>query len=121
MSLALLLLASIPMLESIEPPHVATAGGASVRLHGAGFVAGTRAALVGRNRIDLACRLHSSALFECDAPAHDAGPIDVVVTTPDGAASLPRTLVYFELHSVRPSRGPAESDTQIVLSDDFFP
>lgn len=111
-----------PRLESIVPPHAATAGGATIRLQGAGFTENTRASFSRDGEaIELDCHLVGAAL-ECVVPKGRAGPVDVAVRSPDGSRDTHvGGFTYFQILSVSPSSGPAEGGAAVAIGGRFFP
>jgi hypothetical protein len=75
-----------PVLTSISPALGATGGGASMTIVGTGFKRGVVVAFDGveiKGRFDT--RDAALATIYLESPAHSAGPVDLVVTNPDGA------------------------------------
>ena len=74
-----------PTATQVIPSIGSAAGGASIQIHGTGFMTGTvftfdGIKVVGRRDY----QVNSSVIFHAEAPEHAPGTVDVVVTNPDG-------------------------------------
>jgi hypothetical protein len=80
-------LADAPVLTAITPANGSTTGGTKVLLTGTGFASGAIVAF----GIDAAAgaAIDDTAL-RVSAPPHAAGPVDIVITNPDGQKSILR-------------------------------
>jgi hypothetical protein len=86
---------SAPTFTSILPANGLAAGGTAVTLSGTGFKgAGFSATSVTFDGTPAACEVPSSTSITCSTPAHAAGAVDVVVTTPGGSATLSGGYTY---------------------------
>jgi IPT/TIG domain-containing protein len=69
---------------SVAPSTGSAAGNTSIQILGAGFVSGATLTLDGRGTV---VNFVSSGQLRAVAPPHDPGPIDIVVTNPNGESS----------------------------------
>lgn len=70
--------------SSVVPSSGSATGSTSIQIVGAGFVSGATLTLDGRG---IVVNFVSSAQLRAVAPPHDPGPIDIVVTNPNGESS----------------------------------
>jgi hypothetical protein len=70
--------------SSVVPSTGSATGSTSIQLLGAGFVSGATLTLDGRATL---VNFVTSARLSAVAPPHDPGPIDIVVTNPNGESS----------------------------------
>lgn len=115
------LLATAPSLSRVEPPAVATEGGARVVIHGDNFVPGCTLELAG-NALE-AERL-SFTEIRAQAPAHPAGEVALRITNPDGQrGDLPAALRFEERPAVlhlEPPRASVEGGVEIAVVGRHF-
>lgn len=73
-----------PTITSIVPTSGSAVGGTSVVITGTDFTGATTFTFGGT---DATCTVDSDTQITCTSPAHSAGTVDVVVTTPGGTAT----------------------------------
>lgn len=112
----------VPTLTALNPAAGPTAGGITLDLTGAGFVAGMTVSVDG---VADACKpltVTSQTAASCTLPAHAAATVPIVVTTPGGASSsLP--FDYDDvpsLTSLSPVQGPRAGGTTLLLKGTSF-
>ena len=88
-----------PIVASIDPATGLAAGGTSVQVNGANL-GGATAVTFGGSRRDQRWSRFPRRRYNCDAPAHGAGVVDVAVTTPAGTGTAPRR-VHLHLNGRR--------------------
>ena len=81
-----------PRVTGITPRAASISGGVTVTISGANFAVGASVTIGGAAATDVA--VASASSITARAPAHAAGPADVVVTVNGQAASLPGGLLY---------------------------
>lgn len=87
--------AVVPVINSVAPTALGTAGGALVRINGTGFTGTTGATHVTFGGTSAtAYDVISDSLIEAVAPAHAAGTVPVVVTNPTGASTVTQNVTY---------------------------
>lgn len=113
-----------PDLLSVFPQAGQAAGGTHVNLTGINFQAGatvTFDALAATNVVVV-----NQNSITCDTPAHAAGPVDAVVTNPDGqsdtmAGAFTYTVVPGpDVLSVNPTSGPTAGGTAVTVTGTNF-
>lgn len=112
-----------PVITRVEEPFATASGGATVRVIGENFEAGT-VVEIERNgqRIPLSCAQVSNSVLECQTPAAAEGPYRVIVTNSDGRFDdLPDGLVLFRIDRVTPAQGPASGGTSVRIDGAFLP
>jgi hypothetical protein len=83
----------VPSVQTVSPTLGVTTGGTYIELLGTGFHFLTSVTLDGA----LVRTFHNQAGgLGFTAPAHAAGPVDIVVANPDGELRLPRAFTYAE-------------------------
>lgn len=82
-----------PTLSSIDPDNGTIEGGTEVTLTGVDFTDTTGVTFDGDAATDV--NVVSDTEITCVTPAHDAGAVDVVVTTPAGSDTLAGGFTYF--------------------------
>ncbi len=81
-----------PAITHVSPATGATAGGTSVSIVGSGFVAGATVAFGG---VPATVLSQESGVIVATAPAHEAGPVSILVRNPDGrTATAPGAYTY---------------------------
>jgi IPT/TIG domain-containing protein len=70
--------------SAVSPSKGSTGGGTAVTIPGSGFQTG---AFVTLGAIRQAANVENSATIRVTTPVHDAGPVEIVVTNPDGQAA----------------------------------
>ncbi|MBN1442181.1 MAG: IPT/TIG domain-containing protein [Planctomycetes bacterium] len=109
-----------PEVTSITPSSAGTEGGVEVTIAGADFVgggAGNITAQIGGSLLTSLVVVDESTITGI-APAGEAGPADVTVTTPFGTGTLAGGFTYEEeVPETRFVRGDANSSSQIDLTD----
>jgi large repetitive protein len=73
------------LLSRIDPSTGPTAGGTSISLRGANFVAGASVTIGGAAALSVV--VASGGTITAKTPAHATGAVDVVVTNPNGQTS----------------------------------
>ncbi len=82
-----------PFINGLSPSSGLTNGGAVVTINGTNFASGATVTFGGATGTSV--NIESSTKLTCNAPAHAAGPVDVVVTNPDQqTATLPNGFTY---------------------------
>ncbi|PWD51788.1 hypothetical protein C8046_15180 [Serinibacter arcticus] len=113
-----------PTLSTLDPDSGPVAGGTTVTVSGAGFVAGTVVTVDGTDVPAADVTVVSETELTYVSPAHPAGAVDVTVTTP-GGTSAPLTFTYLDAPtaaSLTPEQGPVEGGTTVtVTGTDFVP
>lgn len=107
---------SAPAVTAISPSTGSTARPIPVIISGTGFLVGARVT-VGATAVSVT--VVSSTTITATAPAHAAGPADVVVTNPDGAVGrLPAAFTYAfeEPFTVTPSTASVDAGGQMSVS-----
>ena len=82
-----------PTITSVAPQKGTPAGGQTLTITGANFVAETTATIGG---IAAPVTVLSPTTISIVTPAHAAGAVDVTVTTPAGSATLPSGFTYIQ-------------------------
>ncbi len=112
---------SAPTLTSIAPNSGPVAGGTTVVITGANLTGGT----VTFGGLAATCTVNSATQITCATPAHPAGPVDVVVTTPGGTATFTGGFTYIPAPTITtlfPNSGPVEGGTEVVIvGTNFLP
>jgi hypothetical protein len=114
-----------PAIASVTPTSGSTAGGALAVVRGTRLDSGAEVRFGGAR-----ARVVSSiaTALEIATPAHEAGPVDVVVVNPDGrTATLPSGYTFVAPPAVSPAvsrlapaAGPAWGGTEVVLEGSGF-
>ncbi len=97
-----------PAITAVSPSSGPTAGGTPVTITGSGFVAGATVLIGGVAATPVV--VASATSITAVTGAHAAGPVDVVVTTPGGTATLTGGFTYvagpagFAFYTVTPCR-----------------
>lgn len=109
-----------PTFGSISPGAGLTAGGESVTITGTNFVRGMTVTIGGVAAT--AVTVVSSTSLTATTPAHAAGRVDVVVTTPAGSATGSGAFIFADMLlrmiDVQPRRGPVTGGTRITITAD---
>jgi hypothetical protein len=112
-----------PAVASLSPDRAWVTGGARLLVSGADFVEGVTTTIGGK---DAVAKWKNGGLLEVIVPAGaDVGPVDLVVTNPDGQTST-STFTYErvptppKLITVTPSRGPTHGGVTVVFTGDNF-
>jgi RHS repeat-associated protein len=104
-----------PAIASVEPRKGASAGGELVTVYGAELApAATEVHFADQDATDVSVLSPSS--LTAITPAHDAGPVDVKVTTPGGTATANDAFIYYAppvIHSFTPAAGRIGSTVTI--------
>jgi hypothetical protein len=110
-----------PSLTGVTPASGPTAGGTTVALAGADFDVGASVAFGGQVATVLS---RTTTTLTVTAPAHAAGPVNLVVTNGDSqSATLAAAFTYVappSLTSVTPSSGPSAGGTSVTLAGSGF-
>jgi Chitobiase/beta-hexosaminidase C-terminal domain/IPT/TIG domain/Calcineurin-like phosphoesterase len=114
-----------PMVTGISPVSGTTAGGASVTISGAGFVAGANVMLGSTPATNV--NVTSSISITATTPVHAAGAVNVVVTNPDGqSGSLPNGYTYNSpnpaptVTGISPVSGTTAGGTAVTITGTGF-
>lgn len=115
----------VPTVASVSPASGAMAGGTVITLTGTGFdtAAGGTTVMIGGTAAT-AVTVASENLLTCAAPAGNAGPADVVVTTSGGSATLTQGFTYLRpvptISSISPTSGGVEGGTVVAVTGTDF-
>ena len=103
-----------PTLQTITPSQGPAAGGTPVTITGSGF--GGPATTVTFGGVTATIESRSATTLDVISPAHASGPVDVVVTNPDGQQAIATTGFLYvpapSIQSVSPVSGTALGGTQ---------
>jgi hypothetical protein len=109
-----------PLVTNIAPSSGPTSGGTSVVLTGTNLTGGS----VTFGGSAATCTVNSATKITCATPAHAAGAVNVVVTTPGGTATTVGGFTYVSagptLTSILPNSGPVTGGTGVVLTGTNF-
>jgi hypothetical protein len=115
--------ASTPAVKSVSPNAGPLPGSTYVTMTGSGFTSNTTVTLGGA-AADVRFVAIDGTVLEAWTPAHAKGPVDVVVTTPGGVATLTNGFTYLGVPvvaSVTPNAGPPAGGTPVTITGtDFF-
>jgi hypothetical protein len=103
----------------IAPASGPVAGGTSVVITGTDFTNGT----VTFDGTSASCTVDSDTQITCTSPAHAAGAVDVVVTTPGGSATSTGGFTYIPaptISGIAPSSGSIAGGTSVVITGTNF-
>ncbi|MGW9178792.1 IPT/TIG domain-containing protein [Agromyces sp. NPDC055658] len=106
---------AVPSLTSLTPEQGPTAGGTSVTVTGTALGGATELTVDG---VSVPFTQVSDTEITFETPAHAAGPVDVVVTTP-GGASGPLAFTYVPaplLTGLDPDAGPVAGGTPVTIT-----
>ncbi|WP_158292613.1 IPT/TIG domain-containing protein [Serinibacter arcticus] len=109
-----------PTAESLTPESGPVAGGTPVTVVGENFVPGTVVVIDGIEVPVVIDETGTELVFL--TPAHDAGPVDVVVVTPGGETD-PLTYTYLDAPTAAtldPDLGPATGGTDVIVTGENF-
>ena len=104
-----------PTITGIVPNSGPTAGGTSVVITGTNLTDGT----VTFGATAATCTVDSATQITCSSPAHAAGAVDVVVTTPGGPATSAGGFTYISAPTITgivPNSGPVTGGTSVVIT-----
>jgi LPXTG-motif cell wall-anchored protein len=108
---------AVPAVTSVDPGEGPIAGGTAVTVHGSGFTGATSVTFGGTAATEVT--VVDDTTLTATAPAHAAGSVDVVVTTPDASGTGTDAFTYDAAASsltVSPVAGPAAGGTTITIS-----
>ncbi len=112
----------MPQVGSIQPNSGPTAGGTPVIINGAGFLPGASVTFGGVAATNV--NVINDTMITCTTPAGVSGPVDVVVTNPDGQADTAAAAFTFipapTVTSVSPVSGPEAGGTPVIVSGTGF-
>jgi hypothetical protein len=115
-------LLSIPTISFVSPSIGTTAGGTSVTITGTGFTGVTSVTFDGLPATSVVEA--SSTSITCVTPAHAAGAVNVVVTTPLGASTNGISVFVYHappaITSVSPAFGPTAGGTSVAITGTNF-
>ncbi|KRC60611.1 hypothetical protein ASE14_06360 [Agromyces sp. Root81] len=105
----------VPALTALSPDEGPVAGGTLVTVTGTGLAGATELTIDGAS---VPFTQVSATEISFTTPAHAAGPVDVVVTTPGGASNaLPFTFVAAPvLTALAPDEGPVAGGTPVTIT-----
>jgi IPT/TIG domain len=120
--------AEFPAVEELDPPAVLAAGGATVRIVGAGFLGATKVAI---DHKPASFEVLNDAEIDAIAPPDTVSKVPVQVTTPEGtspekcASQFCKPVPHFEYFGpmvtlVEPDSGPAAGGTAITVTGSGF-
>ncbi len=111
-----------PTLTAVAPALGPAAGGTTVTLTGTGFRSGLTVQFGGAAATGITVASATSAT--CTAPAHAAGPVDVVVANADAqSATLAQSFSYYgatTITGVFPGSGPLAGGTTVTIQGTGF-
>ncbi len=114
--------AAAPVIDAVEPVSGPAGGGTVVTLTGSGFQDGATVTFGGTGAAVV--QWLSSTTLEVTTPAHDAGPVDLVVTNPDGQwASVAEAFSFAAppvVTAVHPDAGPVFGGTTVTITGTGF-
>lgn len=114
---------TIPVITSVAPNTGPIAGGTSVVITGSGFTGATDVTFGGTDATSFT--VDSATQITAVAPAHAAGTVDIVVTTPLGintntpADNFTYSAAPF-ITSISPTGGPTAGGTSVVITGTGF-
>ncbi|MBV9950386.1 MAG: IPT/TIG domain-containing protein [Acidimicrobiia bacterium] len=108
---------AVPTVTSVDPTEGPVAGGVAVTIHGSGFTGATSVTFGDAEATDV--DVVDGTTITATLPAHVAGTVDVVVTTPDASGTGADAFTYDSPASfltVSPVAGPTAGGTTITIS-----
>ena len=108
----------------VSPDVGPIAGGTSVTISGTNFIGSTSVTFGGTAANLAACSVAATSIV-CPTPAHAAGAVDVVVTTPGGSATSTGGFTYYEVPTIpgggigggiAPDFGPVTGGTSVTIT-----
>jgi hypothetical protein len=114
----------VPVISSITPSAGGIAGGTAVAISGINFTGATSVTFGGF--LCTSVSLISSVSISCVTPAHPAGTVDVVVTTPAGSSSTAGAANDYTytggptVTAIDPTTGPATGNTIVTITGTGF-
>lgn len=109
-----------PSITSVTPSVGGPAGGTSVTIAGAGFLAGT---IVRFDGVIAPATVVSATSIFATSPAHAAGVVDVTVTNSNGVGTLSNAFTYLsapQVASILPTSGSPIGGTTVTLTGSDF-
>ena len=106
-----------PTLTAISPPVGPTAGGTAVTITGTDLSGATAVTFSGVAATGIT--VLSATTITATTPAHAAGPVDIVVTTPGGSATGTRLYTYAggpAVAAISPASGPTAGGTAVTIT-----
>jgi hypothetical protein len=111
-----------PTVSLIDPASGTTLGGTAVTITGTNLTGATAVTFGGTAATSFT--VNSATKVTATAPAHAAGAVDVVVTTPGGTAASAGGFTYVvptpAITSVSPSSGPTAGGTPVTITGSGF-
>lgn len=109
----------VPALTSVTPNTGTTSGGTSVTIGGTGLTGASSVTFDGTPAT--AFTVDSDGQITATTPPHAAGAVDVEVTTPGGADTLPDGFTYVAIPAptisdISPDTGPASGGTVVTVT-----
>lgn len=113
----------LPTVSSVSPPSGPPGGGTTIVITGTNFTGATNVTIGGSNATSYT--VMSATSISATTPAHAAGAVDVVVTTPGGTATGTNLFTYVvatppTISSVAPPNGPVTGGTSITITGTNF-
>ena len=111
----------VPTFTSINPTAGPIAGGTPVTITGTGFTGATAVTFDGMAATGLS--VVSDTSITATTPAHAAGAVNVIVTTPGGTAPGPNAYTYTAaptVTNIAPNNGPAAGGTSVTITGTGF-
>ncbi|MBT0770667.1 IPT/TIG domain-containing protein [Kineosporia sp. J2-2] len=110
-----------PTVSSLAPDAGPVAGGTTITVTGTGFTTGSVVTFGGNPSGTV--QFVSGNQLTVTSPAHPAGVVDVVVTTPGGSSAAGHTFEYLTapvVSGLTPSTGPVSGGTPVSISGSGF-
>lgn len=111
-----------PMINTVTPPVGTVAGGTAIELKGTGFYEPVTVVIGSRPLLDIV--LIDAQTVRGTVPAGEAGPVDVLLSTPYGTGAVSNGFTYLadvnpgaqvELLALSPPHGPALGGTRVTI------
>src|SRR5690606_24312054 len=114
--------ATAPTIALVTPNTGSTAGGTFVNINGTGFTGVTAVTFGGVPAASVT--VINDLILWVTTPPHAAGAVTLVVTSPDGSATLPNGFIFTApmptISSVAPNSGPPTGGTLVTISGTGF-
>jgi len=111
-----------PMIVSVSPSIVSTAGGILITIKGSSFIEGLTVTIGGNSIGDVT--FISDEEIQAQTPSNNVGAVTLQVTNPDGqSGQLAEAITYVDkpfIDSVTPNKGTVSGGTQITISGSNF-
>ncbi len=109
-----------PTITTVNPASGSTTGGQSVTITGTNFTSASAVTFGGTNA---SFTIDSSTQITATTPAHVAGTVDVVVTTPDSSATASNAYTYNDpptITTVNPASGSSTGGQSVTITGTNF-